>query len=403
MSPVRLSQWRTGLAVVAVRAVNGVSRRAGRGAGTVAGGNAGLGIDPHLLERLARGREIALISGTNGKTTTTAMVTRGWGVPVATNGTGANMPAGHVAALVASRAPHAALECDERWLPEVVDQLAPRVVVLLNLSRDQLDRAAEVRRLAERWREVLGTGEFVVVANASDPLVAYAAGTAPHVHWCAAPTTWTLDARSCPACTRELMSGPEGWRCSCGFAQPPAASYLEEGDAVVRGTPVPLALGLPGRVNRGNALLALAALSELGIEPSAAAPRLAALREVEGRYGVTEIGGQPVRLLLAKNPAGFAAQLEDQAQGSGPLWIAINDGVADGRDPSWLYDVPFEQIRGRPVWCLGSRRLDLATRLWYGGVEATVVEGALPRHDGVIDVLANYTAFQDLRRGVVAP
>ncbi len=386
------------LATTAVRGVNWVSRRSGRGAGTVAGGNAGLGIDSHLLAHLARGRTVALVTGTNGKTTTTAMMVRGWGREVATNTTGANMPAGHVAALAASRSPVAALECDERWLPDVIAETVPAVVVVLNLSRDQLDRAAEVRQLAQRWRDALKGGDFVVVANARDPLVVYAASASPRVHWCAAPTSWTLDARSCPVCTRTLDLGADAWSCTCGFAEPPSRSILVEGRARVAGQLVSLDLAIPGPVNRGNALLALAALHELGVDPALAARRLATLREVEGRYASAVVAGQAVRLLLAKNPAGFAAQLADQAERGGPLWIAINDGLADGRDPSWLYDVDFEQLRGRPVWCWGTRRLDLAARLWYAGIEATVVEDVAPHHDGTVDLIANYTAFQELRR-----
>ncbi len=387
------------LATTAVRCVNWVSRRSGRGAGTVVGGNAGLGIDPHLLAHLARGRTVALVSGTNGKTTTTAMIACGWGRDVATNTTGANMPAGHVAALVGSRSPVAVLECDERWLPDVISETAPAVVVLLNLSRDQLDRAAEVRQLAQRWRDWLSGGDFVVVANARDPLVVFAASASPRVHWCAPPTSWTLDARSCPVCTRPLDLGADAWSCTCGFEEPQSQSVLTEGGARIDGRPVTLDLAIPGAVNRGNALMALAALSVLGVDPALAASRLATLREIEGRYAKAVVAGQAVRLLLAKNPAGFAAQLADQAEHRGPLWIAINDGLADGRDPSWIYDVDFEQLRGRPVWCWGTRRLDLATRLWYAGVEATVVENIAPRHDGIIDLIANYTAFQELRRG----
>ena len=115
-----------------------------------------------------------------------------------------------------------------------------------------------------------------------------------------------------------------------------------------------------------------------------------------GRYALRRIDGQVVRLLLAKNPAGFAAMLEGM-EGSGDVWVAINARLADGHDPSWLYDVPFEALRGRRVRCLGDRRLDLATRLWYAGVESYVDEE--PTLDGrVVDVLANYTAFSDLLR-----
>ncbi len=161
-------------------AAAGLSRRLGRGGGSVVGGRAILAVDPNALRRLAGGRAVALVSGTNGKTTTTtllraALATAG---PVATNALGANLPPGLAAALAASPpGATAALEVDEAWLGRVVDATAPRAVALLNLSRDQLDRNNEVRHLATTWRRSLtGRPGTTVVANADDPLVVWGAG-----------------------------------------------------------------------------------------------------------------------------------------------------------------------------------------------------------------------------------
>src|ERR1035437_8705868 len=137
---------RARVARVAVLVVNWLSRVSGRGSGTVAGGRVGLAICPNLLGQLAKDRIVILVSGTNGKTTTSAMAVTGWGSDVTANATGANMAAGHVAALVGSHHPRVVLEVDEAWLPDVVRSTRPAVVVLLNLSRDQLDRASEVRQ-----------------------------------------------------------------------------------------------------------------------------------------------------------------------------------------------------------------------------------------------------------------
>ena len=152
---------RGAVVVSALKISNRLSRALGRGRGTVAGGRVGLALDPRLLGELARGRRVALVSGTNGKTTTTRMLVAALGGasrPVASNDTGANMPAGHVAALAGS-APgtDAVLEVDEGYLGALIEDTDPRVVVLLNLSRDQLDRISEVRMLAERWRSALRT------------------------------------------------------------------------------------------------------------------------------------------------------------------------------------------------------------------------------------------------------
>lgn len=384
---------RSRLAVGAVRAVNAASRLARVGAGTVAGGRAGLAIDPRLLERLAGLRESVVVTGTNGKTTTTAFVAAGWGAPVATNATGANMPPGMVAALVASPAERAALESDEAWLPEVVARVRPRVVVLLNLSRDQLDRATEVRRLAERWRECLAASGAVVVANANDPLVVFAAEAAREARYCDVPTYWLGDAASCPKCTRPIRHAEGGWACECGFARPTSIhAALGEG-LRVGASRVALDLAIPGTFNRANAALAVVALAEVGVDPAEAAQRVGAVTEVAGRFARRRWRGRDVRLVLAKNPAGVSAVLADGVP-EGEVWVAINDEVADGRDPSWLYDAPFDALAGHVVTCLGTRRLDLAARLDYGGVEAVVADDeAALAGAGPVTLIANYTAF----------
>lgn len=147
-----------GVTLAAAGALSGLSRVARMGSGSVIGGQFAVAVHRRLLTRLARGRNVALVSGTNGKSTTNrflahALATRG---PVATNADGANMDAGMVVAIGAERtAANAALECDELWLPRVLDQVGEAVVVLLNLSRDQLDRTQEVRSIAEMWHTML--------------------------------------------------------------------------------------------------------------------------------------------------------------------------------------------------------------------------------------------------------
>lgn len=394
---LRLS-WRARVAVGAVRLVNALSRRLGRGAGTVAGGRIGLLIDPGLLWDLSRQRSVVLVSGTNGKTTTSAMVRAGWGGNVASNETGANMPEGHVAALSASKETRAVLETDEAWLPRVVESTTPAVVILLNLSRDQLDRANEVRQMALRWRECLGSEDFtgVVVANATDPLVVFAAQGARAVRWVDVPTTWRADAASCPHCTRAIVFEEHNWSCSCGFAKPTNVSATLTSRLQVAGESYELDLALPGAFNDVNASLAVTALHELGVGVSEALERIRALTTVQGRYGQRRFGERRLRLLLAKNPAGTAALLES-LEADDDVWVAINAQVADGKDPSWLYDVPFESLRGRHVWCMGERRLDMATRLNYVDVSSEVIDdpAVLRRGDGDVTLIANYTAFRE--------
>ena len=386
-----------------------MSRATRLGSGSVIGGRASLAIDRHLLAELTAGREVALVSATNGKTTTTRLLTAALGTdrPVVSNALGANMPPGHVAALGSSAASTAVLEVDERWLGHVLAETRPSTVVLLNLSRDQLDRSHEVRKVAERWREALAAiPPARVVANAEDPLVTWAAAVAPEVVWVATGGGWRADAGGCPACGARLSFPPGGWRCvGCGLARPQPHWRLD-GDEVVDpdGGRHHLTLALPGRVNRANAAMALAAATAMGADPVAATCAMGAVHDVAGRYRTVPFAGSRIRLLLAKNPAGWEEALEMLAPPPNPVVVAINARVADGHDPSWLWDVPFEQLRGRFVVATGERRHDLAVRLRYAEVDHTVASGlasAVRAAAGrapvgaTIDVAANYTAFQD--------
>lgn len=388
------------VASAAVRTVNRLSRLTGKGSGTVIGGRVGMKIAPDLVASLARGRSTILVSGTNGKTTTTSMIVVGWGGEVTTNETGSNMPAGHAAALVASRNDRVALEVDEAWLGETLRSTRPKVVVLLNLSRDQLDRANEVRHLAERWRHALESPDDVsmaVVANANDPLVVYAAEPCAHALWCDVPTTWIADALSCPKCTLPISHVGNSWHCSCGFAKPVNITSVLGDELIIDGATIPLELSMPGEFNRSNATMALSALHCLGVDLDEAVQRVNAIHSVVGRFSVRRWNGHVLRLLLAKNPSGFAAMLATLPDDGSDVWVAINARVADGHDPSWLYDVPFELLRGHRVYCFGDRRLDLATRLDYGRIDYVVVDNdtLVPTSKETISLLANYTAFHD--------
>ncbi|HEY1488936.1 MAG TPA: Mur ligase family protein, partial [Micromonosporaceae bacterium] len=198
MSPKK--PLRSKLASSVSRSAAALSRATGRGDGAVIGGKIGLMIDPNLLANLASGRQIALVSGTNGKTTTTRLTAAALGVAgeVATNSFGANMPTGHTSALArAGDTPYAVLEVDEHYLPQVIAATKPHVVALLNLSRDQLDRAKEVAMMAELWRNTLAKHPVQVVANADDPMIVWAANAAltagGSVTWVAAGQRWHDD------------------------------------------------------------------------------------------------------------------------------------------------------------------------------------------------------------------
>jgi UDP-N-acetylmuramyl tripeptide synthase len=385
-----------------------VSRMTGRGDGSVIGGVLGLRVEPELLRLLAADRQVVLVTGTNGKTTTTRLITAALGAlgqDVASNAFGANMEAGLASALGrAPDAPYAVLETDERYLPAVIEATSPRVVVLLNLSRDQMDRAAEIWLTARRWRQALATASgCMVIANADDPLIAWAASAAPRVTWVAAGQRWHEDSWCCPECGSHLRRDELGWRCGeCGFARPASRWVLSDGAVIDEtGQVRELRLTLPGVANQSNAVVALAVAAHFGAPVEQALPRLREVRSVAGRYTQVERHGRQVRLLLAKNPAGWLEAFDVLAPPPVPVLLAVNAQIPDGKDTSWLWDVDYRVLRGRPVYVSGERRLDLAVRLEADEIPFELVDGidaAVSRVGaGELDVVANYTAFQQIR------
>jgi lipid II isoglutaminyl synthase (glutamine-hydrolysing) len=398
---------RARLATTVGGAAGRASRLAGRGDGSVIGGVIGLRLKPDLLSLLARGRQVILVTGTNGKTTTTRLITAALGTlgqQVASNAFGANMEAGLVAALAkAPDATMAVLEVDEKYMPAMLEATSARVVTLLNLSRDQMDRAAEIWLLARRWRAALAAADCRVIANADDPLVAWAAGQARDVTWVAAGQRWHDDSWCCPNCGSHLLRDGDDWHCGeCPNRRPPV-SWVLAGDEVIdpTGRSRPLDLILPGRANRSNAVIALAVAEVFGVGVTQAIGAVQQVRSVAGRYTQVRRRGCDLRLLLAKNPAGWLEALDILTPAPVPVILAVNAQVPDGRDTSWLWDVDYRRLRGRPVFVTGERRLDLAVRLEADEVAfrmaATVDEAVDLAHSPSMDVIANYTAFQQIR------
>jgi UDP-N-acetylmuramyl tripeptide synthase len=397
--------------VAAGRFVAWASRVVHFGTGSVIGGRVSLLIDRNLLAELTASREVTIVSATNGKTTTTKLLSTALGSnqPIVSNWLGANMTPGIVAALATSNATDTAvLEVDERWVDSVLRATNASTVVLLNLSRDQLDRTQEVRKLAEQWRDALiATPPRTVIANADDPLVTWAALVAPSVVWIATGQEWTADASGCPACSGRIDFAGSEWSCtSCDLKRPSIDVTVDHGTISIAGQNFRSPLALPGRVNRVNAAFALAACSAMGTNIEAAFAALDDVTEVAGRYRVADFNGTKIRLLLAKNPAGWHEALELLEGPSTPLIIAINARIADGHDPSWLWDVAYERVGERFVVAIGERRHDLAVRFRYGNITHVVADNLddamnlvrqSPNFDPTVpvDVASNYTAFQD--------
>jgi UDP-N-acetylmuramyl tripeptide synthase len=397
---------RAQLATSLTRGAAALSRATGRGDGSVIGARLGLLVDPGLLRQLATGRKIALISGTNGKTTTTRLTAAAMEVlgPVATNSLGANMPSGHTSALAkAGYTPYAVLEVDEHYLKQVLEATSPGVVALLNLSRDQLDRAKEVAMMAALWRDALRGHDLHLVANADDPMVTWAARDAPSVTWVAAGQRWHDDSWVCPQCGRRIERSGEDWYCTGGDLRRPQPQWLVDSDGTGLTDPDgqhhEVKLQLPGRVNRANAATALAVAAYFGAPVAEALPLLAGVTSIAGRYATVVRDGHTIRLLLAKNPAGWLEAF-DMAE-EAPTVLSINARDPDGLDTSWLYDVDFGPLRGRRVLITGDRAMDLAVRLEVNDVPfeywPTFRQAVAALPGGRVEVIANYTAFQDIR------
>jgi lipid II isoglutaminyl synthase (glutamine-hydrolysing) len=432
------------------KAVGALSRRSGRGGGTTLPGRLLVRMAPDAIQRLAAGldRGSIIISSTNGKTTTAGMIAgilRAAGREAVHNRAGSNMHWGVATALLEQGGEEGLFELDEAWLPRVAPQLRPRLLVLGNLFRDQLDRYGELERLADEWAELVtslaGLCEFALCAD--DPLVAdlgrdrelrrrpgvtyfgiedssqalpelQHAHDAKHCRRCGAPYAYErafvghLGHYSCP-------------NCDAGRPDPDVAATEVElrgmgGSRLRVRTPdgeLELALPLPGLYNVYNALAAISAGLRTGISLEVIKSGLEAMVAVFGRVETIEVSGKPVSILLIKNPVGTNEVLRtlslEASDGGLDLWIALNDRIADGRDVSWIWDADFELLAGavRQVVCSGTRAPELALRLKYAGWPEEAIEVAGPIASSLDDAvgsasahlfaLPTYTALLELR------
>jgi len=405
-----------------VRLAGAVIRATGRGQGATLPGLLAERCAPGVAaRRAARLDRVVLVTGTNGKTTTTAMLAAALaagGRRVASNAAGSNLYRGLATALLAAgRATQdAVLEVDEAVLATAVRELRPRLVVLLNLTRDQLDRHHEVGGLARRWRQAtaaLGPGA-VVVANGGEPPTAWAAQAAPSALLVRVKGGGLgRDHAGCPACGSLLsQAGAESYDCGhCGWAPGPASVRVERDgyqaslDGLGRAWSVRLPLASDGSAL--DVAAAWAAATHLGVDPAAALATIAGIGTVQGRYASCSWHGVMVRLLLAKNPAGWDEALGAADDRRRAAVVAVNAGIPDGRDTSWLWDVDMTRLGDRPlVVATGERAEDVALRLDVAGVPCRIVRplaAAVARAGGrpgrrEVDVFADYTCFGQARK-----
>jgi UDP-N-acetylmuramyl tripeptide synthase len=449
--------------VAAAKAVGTLARTAGRGGGTSLPGKVLTRVEPHAIGRLASRLErgSVVISATNGKTTTAAMVAsilERTGARLVHNRAGANMAGGIATTLAnASRKGGRALtgdfglfEVDEFWLGPVVEELEPRAMLLGNLFRDQLDRYGELETIADRWAVIVAaqTSRTTLVLNADDPLVAdlgrvHEAQPAKSPPWPDAeivPNAVYFGVDDDSLALAQLQHASDSKHCRrCGHAYTYEAVYLAHlghyhcpncgqtrPEPTVVGTDVELRgirtaaftlrgrrveLPLPGLYNVYNALAAAALTLSLGVELDDVVGGLEAVAPAFGRAETLDLDGRRASLLLVKNPAGANEVLRTLALEDGELDLfgVLNDRTADGRDVSWVWDADWELLVGRVrrFTCSGTRAAELALRMKYAGMEPErlhVVDDvergldeALAHGDGPLYIVPTYTALLELR------
>ncbi len=432
--------------IVAARAAARLSRLTGRGGGSTVPGKLLSKLDPTSVDRLAArlGVGSALVSATNGKTTTAAMAAEILrpAYSLAHNASGANLMSGVASALLAE--PDAELglfEVDEAALPEVAARVRPRALCLGNLFRDQLDRYGELELVAERWRAMVAElpPGAVLAVNGDDPQLGELARARPGATVfglddprLARPSLQhAADSKYCVSCGTpyEYAAAYVGhlgdYRCpACGHARPALdvvardvelarlehASFslvTPEGTRRVR-------LRVPGLYNVYNALGAATLARALGISLDDVADGLERFDAAFGRFERIVIGDRRLLMLLIKNPAGANEAIRTLVEGGPPrvAVVALNDEIADGKDVSWIWDVDFEPLLAglEKLVATGERAAELALRCKYAGFPRERIE-VVPNLEAALEtglaliapaeeliVLPTYTAMLALRK-----
>jgi lipid II isoglutaminyl synthase (glutamine-hydrolysing) len=451
-------------AVAAGKLTAGTIRSLGRGGGTTLPGRVGARIDRRALEKLSHGLEqgALVVAGTNGKTTTASLlrtVLEASGARVVSNRSGANLVSGLTAAVIedshldgAARAQVGVFEVDEASLPAVVAATTPRVVVVTNLFRDQLDRYGELESSAAAIASALAAlpSASMVVLCADDPAVAFLGrGLRAQVRYFGlddpgqgeASLPHAADSKFCPHCgqpfdfSRVYVGHLGHYRCPTGDFERPVPdlsatrvefSGLDGQVLTVSGLGLDtqrIEVPVSGLYNTYNILAAVAGALVAGVPASTVTTALQDFHPAFGRLERVDVGGRSLHLLLAKNPAGFNEVLRaSRVLGGGRYFVvAVNDRIADGRDISWIWDVDFELLRdAHRVVLSGDRALDMRIRLKYAGLPMDRMEVAKSPADGVdaalrladggdeVFILPTYTALLDLRaemarRGFLKP
>ena len=439
---------RTVLAISACKLTRLALRLLHRG-GTALPGKVALRLCPDLLGRLGRDVQVLLVTGTNGKTTTARMLEQAFadaGLPCFANRSGSNLIQGITAEFAENatltgrpKKKYAVIECDEAASKAVLGQLRPQVILVTNVFRDQLDRYGEITHTLESIYQGLShVPEATLCLNADCSLTASLQRRLPNpvrfygvnVPLYKDPVRELSDASHCLFCKTEyeydlVTYGHLGsFRCpKCGYSRPlPQVAVTEVLEQTADGSRVRMLcdgaealvhINLPAGYNIYHAVGAVAALTAMGFTLDAAVAAVGHFHCGFGRMEKFQLGSNPVRMILVKNPAGCNQVLNFLSSLDSPALfvICLNDNYADGTDVSWIYDVEFEKLlelgdRLTGVLVSGKRCWDMALRLKYAGIpkeKLQVIEDydaliqAMARQSSPVIVMPTYTAMLDLR------
>jgi UDP-N-acetylmuramyl tripeptide synthase len=352
-----------------------ISKKVLRKSGETIPGYVLLKLAPSALEILSKGKKITLVSATNGKTSTTKSLVGTISIlgDITTSASGSNLARGAATALMSS-ARTAVLEVDELHLPGIIAATKPQVVLLLNLTRDQLHRMHEVKRVAGRWHEsATNAPETTFVIDVDDPFLNYATKDAAKVIKISFGGRRHPDGSVCPSCGKYMNWNGGIYDCACGLTNKHPDQIYPDGSAACR-----------------NATLANIAAGVMGAAP------LPIDEKALERSAEKVINGVRVEIRLTKNPASWTEALK--GVDTHEVILVLNARQVDGIDTSWLWDVSFASLKGKEVVVCGERALDMAYRLHVEGIECEVVENfdqatQCFEKGHKVNVLAAYTAF----------
>lgn len=445
--------FRAIIAILLCKALRLVSRLLNRG-GTAMPGRWALRVCPDLLEILARDVKTVVITGTNGKTTGARMIEQAFeeaGLSYFANRSGANLISGITTEFVMNAnfmgeptREYAIIECDEGAARRVFAQLKPRVAVVTNLFRDQLDRFGEVTYTLQSIREALqATPDTVMCLNADCSLCSSLAGDLPNkavyfgLEKGAVPSRTKpelSDASHCIRCGGEYAydyinyGHLGGFSCPrCGYARHRAdyavtdvTEQLADSSTVImdiKGEKQIVTVNLPALYNVYNAAGALAAAMEMGIDAGTAVKALADFKCGFGRMEQFELGSRGAKMMLVKNPAGCNQVLEflQNIKEQFVLVISLNDRTGDGKDISWIWDTEFELLCGlggrlEKIAVTGDRAPDMYLRLKYAGIDSRFLElesdcdalvDWMAKQEKPVFIMPTYSAMLDIRQAIV--